>query len=309
MVQAIDAVRLQATPTTPPPGATAHGADAYRAGWRSPEPSPSPGSAPTPPPGPRAANDADLVARAKENALLSADVYQDAPQPPAGFHVASAQDLDRLGLTPDMLESPGSSFRARVYATGDGEQERFVIAFRGSKTGEDWENNLQQAAGFPASSYAKALEIGKVIARSDEAVTFTGHSLGGGLASEAAIASGREADSFNAAGLAPSTIAQAQAVAQAEDRGVAPVQAYHVPGDILTLLQNGGDRAIGGALGDALAGPAGGVAGAAIVDAPEAYGTQHAMPDVRPDGVNRIEGLNPISRHGIDWVLAGAIAM
>lgn len=305
-------VRTQATAASamPAPAATSgDGSAAYRADWRSP--SPQPGPAPSAPAAatPAPANDTDLVARAKDDALLSADVYHDTATPPPGFRVADAADLDRLGLSPEMLEQPGSSFRARVYASGEGASQRTVIAFRGSATGEDWKNDFEQAAGLGSTSYAKALEIGKTIARSDANVTFTGHSLGGGLASEAAIASGREADTFNAAGLAPGTLSSAQAVAQANGRGAAAVQAWHVPHEILTGLQNGGDRVIGGVLGDIVAGPLGGLAGGAILDAPSAYGTPHALPDVRPQGVNWLEGLNPIGRHGIDWVLAGAAAL
>jgi len=305
-------VRTQAaTPSAAPtPAASGTGSAAYQADWRSPSPQPGPApSAPATTTTPTPANDTDLVARAKQDALLSADVYHDTATPPPGFRVADAADLDKLGLSSEMLEQPGSSFRARVYATGEGASERYVVAFRGSQSGEDWKNDFEQAAGFNSASYSKALEIGKTIARSDANVTFTGHSLGGGLASEAAIASGREADTFNAAGLAPGTISSAKAAATANGRGTAAVQAYSVPHEILTSLQNGGDRVIRGVLGDIVAGPIGGLAGGAILDAPSAYGTHHELPDVRPQGVNWFEGLNPISRHGIDWVLAGAAAL
>jgi hypothetical protein len=248
-----------------------------------------------------AANDTDLTGRAQTNALLADDVYRAEPSPPAGYRVASADDLDQLGITPEMLEQPGSSFRARVYATGAGETTEYVVAFRGSSTGEDWRNNVQQALGLNSESYAKALEIGRQVARSDENVTFTGHSLGGGLASAAAVASGREADTFNAAGLSDDTIDTARGIATANGRGVSTVQAYHVPGEILHLVQEGGDRAAGFLLG--------GIVGGLLADAPEAYGTQHALPDVRPEGKNFFDGLNPIDRHGMDWVIAGTAAL
>lgn len=244
-----------------------------------------------------AANDGLTPDHVRTNAALSADVYRAEPTPPAGYRVASAADLDRLGVSPEMLEQPGSSFRARVYVSGDS----YVVAFRGSQTGEDWKNNVQQALGLNSESYAKALEIGKAIARVDADVSFTGHSLGGGLASAAAVASGREAVTFNASGLSDRTIAGARSIASANGRGAASVHAFYVPGDALHLIQEGGDRAIGFTLG--------GIAGGALADAPEAYGTQHALPDVRPADRNWFEGLNPIDRHGIDWVVAGAGAL
>jgi len=298
-----------AAPTAAPPLPirAGEGSGAYRADWS--VPSPSPGPSPVAPPAPAASPDPTLAARAAENALLADDVYHDTAVPPAGFRVAGAAELEHLGLSPEMLEQPGSSFRARVYATGTGDETRYVIAFRGSQTAEDWANNVQQGAGMNSASYAKALEIGKVVGRTDADVVFTGHSLGGGLASEAAIASGREADTFNAAGLAEGTVDAARAVAASAGREVAPVQAWHVRGEILTVLQNGGDRAIGTVGGMLFGGPLGGPIGAAVVDMPEAYGIHHVLPDVRPEGASWLEGLNPVSRHGMDWVLAGTAAL
>lgn len=256
-----------------------------------------------------AANDVSLTDRAQTNALLADDVYRAEPTPPEGYRVASAEELDKLGITPEMLEQPGSSFRARVYATDEGGETQYVVSFRGSQTGEDWRNNAEQALGLNSESYAKALEIGRSIARSDESVTFTGHSLGGGLASAAAIASGREADTFNASGLSQNTIDSARGIAAANDRGISTVQAYNVPGEVLTLIQEGGDRVIGGILGGILGGGIGGIGGALAADAPEAYGNRHTLPDVTPEGKGFFDGLNPIDRHGMDWVLAGTAAL
>ncbi|WBY09099.1 DUF2974 domain-containing protein [Sphingomonas sp. 7/4-4] len=185
-----------------------------------------------------------------------------------------------------MLEQPGeSSFRARVYVSGEVGQERYTVVFRGSQAGDDWKSNAQQGFGFNSTHYANALEIGKKLARTDADVTLVGHSLGGGLAAEAAIASGRPADTFNAAGLHQNTIEKAQAVAQANGRGLSSINNYRVPGEILTTLQEGGDRAIGAGLGG-LIGGGGAIVGAAVVDLPEAYGAQHDLPNVRPEGAH-----------------------
>lgn len=307
MVQAVSSVAATSSAARPGP-ASNDGASAYAADWQG---TPSVVRALAPQAPARPANDSDLTARAQQNALLSADVYQDMAAPPSGFHVASTEALRDLGLTPTMLEQPGvSSFRARVYVAADGEGgTRYVVAFRGSQTGEDWRNNLGQGLGLDAPSYDKALQIGRQIARSGEDVTFTGHSLGGGLASAAAIASGREADTFNAAGLADRTIGEARGIATQTGRGAAAVQASHVPGEALTLVQDGGDRAAGSILGGLLGGPIGGIAGGVGADAPPAYGTRHTLPDVRPGDRSFWDGLNPVDRHGIDWVLAGAAAL
>ncbi|QJU59909.1 DUF2974 domain-containing protein [Sphingomonas sp. AP4-R1] len=307
MIQSVSTVAA-APASRPSDGASGSGASAYAADWQG---TPSVARAPAPSAPAAPANDTDLTARTQESALLAADVYNDVPKPPAGYRVAGESELAELGLTPTMLEQPGvSSFRARVYATADGEGgTRYIVSFRGSKTGEDWQNNLQQGLGMDAPSYAKALQIGRQLARSGAEVTLTGHSLGGGLASAAAIASGREADTFNAAGLSDRTIGEARGIAAAQGRGAAAVQAWHVPGEALTLVQDGGDRVAGSILGGLLGGPIGGIAGGVGADAPEAYGSRHTLPDVRPEGKSFWDGLNPVDRHGIDWVLAGAAAL
>ncbi len=254
------------------------------------------------------ANDVSDAAQVHTNALLAADVYNDVPSPPAGYRAASDADLDRLGLDAHMLEQPGeTSFRARVYVTGEPGQERYTVAFRGSQSADDWKSNAQQGLGQDSVHYAAALEIGKKLARSDADVTLVGHSLGGGLAAEAAIASGRSADTFNAAGLHPVTIASAQMVAEANGRGVPSVDNYRVPGEILTAVQEGGDRVVGAGLGG-LFGGGGAVAGAILVDLPPAFGAQHDLPSVRPEGASWLDSINPVDRHGMDWVLAGTAA-
>lgn len=255
-----------------------------------------------------ASNDAPDPNQVHRNALLAQDVYRDTPNPPAGYRAASDADLTRLGLDRAMLEQPGeSSFRARVYVSGEADQERYTVAFRGSQAGDDWKSNAQQGFGLDSTHYANALEIGKKLARSDADVTLVGHSLGGGLAAEAAIACGRSADTFNAAGLHGRTIEKAQAVAEANGRGVGAVNNYRVPGEVLTMLQEGGDRVIGAGLGALISG-AGAVVGGAVTDLPEAYGTQHSLPNVAPSGTSWLETINPIDRHSMDWVLAGTAA-
>lgn len=332
MVQSISQVRNDTTTSAPPPPPTPP--SNYASDWRaqptvpvatpqptpapqptptaqpgpapspspSATPSPSPGPAPTPPPvAPTAAPAVDLTERAQTSALLSADVYNDIPNPPAGYRVATQAELDSLGITPAMLEQPGSSFRARIYATDEGGQTSYTIAFRGSSSGEDWQNNFQQGLGMDSESYRKALDIGRVIAQGDVPVTMTGHSLGGGLASAAAIAAGRPADTFNAAGLHDDSIETAQIIARQYGQGEAQVEAYRVPGEILTFVQEGGDRILGGIFG--------GIVGVFVADAPEAYGNHHDLPEVVPEGKSWFAEHSRIDRHMIDWVLAGAAAL
>jgi Protein of unknown function (DUF2974) len=247
-------------------------------------------------------------------ALLSADVYRDAATPPAGYRVATEADLGKLGLNPQDLTSTQSAFRARVYVTGAGADQQFVVAFRGSTSDRsDWIANGRQAAGLETDHYSRALAIGRAVARnSDDPVTMTGHSLGGGLASAAAVASGTHASTFNSAGLSENTIRAANSIRMgAGVSGTADVNAYYVRGEILSLLQDGGDQMLGGFLGRMAgswaAGPVGGAAGRELgryyADAPEAYGNRIALDPVRPSDVSWWQN-HPVTRHGIDYVLS-----
>ena len=233
----------------------------------------------------------------RELAQLAADVYNDVASPPAGYRVATENDLGRLGLRPQDLTSSTSAFRARVYVKGANESAEYVVAFRGTTNASDWQANLRQGVGLSSDHYTRALIIGRALARNpDVNVTITGHSLGGGLASAAAIASGRNASTFNAAGLSDATIGAADRIRTAAGIGrAAEVQAFYVRGEVLSAIQDGGDRVIGAIFG--------GVRGAILADAPEAYGTRIPLNAVRPAGQPWYSD-NPVAKHGIDWVLS-----
>lgn len=240
-------------------------------------------------------------------AELSKAAYAEGAPLPSGWREASTAELRSIGVRPTDLASPTSAFRAHVYVTGEGASERFVVAFRGSTSDRsDWISNGAQAAGFKTDHYNRALVIGDRIARSGaDNVTIAGHSLGGGLASAAAIAAGRDAVTFNAAGLSGNTIRDARAVASAA--GAAPtskIQAYYVRGEILSALQDGGDRVAGALIGGLITRSwTGARFGAQHVDAPEAFGTRIALNAERPDGMRWYQD-HPVSRHGIDYVLS-----
>lgn len=235
----------------------------------------------------------------RELALLAADVYRDTPNPPAGYRVAVEGDLGKLGLKPADLTSTQSPFRARVYVKEIGGVPHYTVAFRGTNmsSASDWTSNALQSMGVSTDHYRHALYIGSKLALAQGAnVTMTGHSLGGGLASAASIASGQPAATFNSAGLSGETISAARAIhSSAGVQTKDDITAYYVRGEILSAIQDGGDRIIGGIIG--------GIKGAVVTDAPEAYGKRIGLESVRPEGLRWYQD-HAVARHGMDWVLS-----
>lgn len=118
---------------------------------------------------------------------------------------------------------PEAGFKAAVFQnerTGE-----FVLAFAGTElhNAEDVKADLNQGLGNPESQYRQATHLSVAVTDAVGTTTMVGHSLGGGLAATAAIASRSEAVTFNAAGLHANTIAYAQA---GREPGVAPVPMY-----------------------------------------------------------------------------------
>src|SRR5690606_5605678 len=72
-------------------------------------------------------------------------------------------------------------------------------------------------------------------------VVFTGHSLGGGLATAASLATGSTAVTFNSAGVGPETLEQLNLSQSVASRiaGDGQVRRYNVENDILTNAQEG----------------------------------------------------------------------
>lgn len=217
-------------------------------------------------------------------AQMAEHVYGRGALPEGTRAVTDPAELARLNLEPAMLDR--GAFHAEVYATGNAGSEAYTIAFRGSggRAG-DWVSNGLQGLGLPSNHYARALEIGRSISRVDPAidVDFVGHSLGGGLASHAANASGREAITFNAAGL--HLISQWQGRSVAAEAGRLPGSAdnFSVPGEFLTTAQE------------------------ALPLVPNAFGTTHRLSGLAPEGssfLSQYGPMAPINRHMMDWVLA-----
>ena len=175
----------------------------------------------------------DLVGQ--QMALLSEAVYSDAC--PEGW-IDISNDSNKLaeyGLAPADFGMDGVDFRARMFVPDSkvfGDMMQPTLAFKGTTptSMSDWGNNLEQGLGNPSAYYERAVEIGNKVKGN---VNIAGHSLGGGLASAAATASGKETYTFNAAGLNNATISRYNGGIDNNP----DITAYHVKSEILTELQ------------------------------------------------------------------------
>ncbi|GBQ98241.1 hypothetical protein AA23498_3158 [Acetobacter nitrogenifigens DSM 23921 = NBRC 105050] len=134
--------------------------------------------------------------------------------PPDGYRNATDEDLRKLRLSPEMLEHPTNpktnkptDFRAAVFINN--KTNAPIVAFKGTSSGEDWKTNFAQGLGHDTFYYDQAQKIAQRVRLSPAGAGahFTGHSLGGGLASAAARATGLPATTLNPAGLNAKTVA------------------------------------------------------------------------------------------------------
>ena len=136
-------------------------------------------------------------------ALLAKDVYAPAATNIGGFTRLSDAALLSSGIDPASLFDTASGFQAGIYNN----KQHYVLSFAGTNDIQDWLSNIRQATGYEDVQYNQAVALGKTakIAFGD-ALVITGHSLGGGLAATAALASGTFAVTFNAAGVSDHTL-------------------------------------------------------------------------------------------------------
>jgi len=208
-------------------------------------------------------------AKLAENVYKTTNPLKDTPGVPEGWKDISNDDvaLGKMGLNKKMLFDNADSpdFLARVYQPNRsvfGKDMNPTVVFRGSRSPEfaegtretvnkilwedvsevknikvnniaDWSNNFTQGVGRNSEYYEKAVKIGESLSKVSN-VDISGHSLGGGLASAASMASGKPAWTFNAAGLNAGTVEKygGSVIGSAKD-----IQAYRVDGELLTKLQ------------------------------------------------------------------------
>jgi uncharacterized Zn-binding protein involved in type VI secretion len=282
--------------------------------------SPFGGGGGAPAPAPQSPECAQLEA-AMNDAMLADHTYGENPALPPGYTQLDPntpegqREIRDLGLQPNELAPEGSTFRAEIFRRDTPTGPAYTVAYRGTAESADWIQNAQQGVGMESDHYERAMRIGSRVSQNADNVSFTGHSLGGGLASAAAARTGRPANTFNSAGLSARTVG-------GYPDPPAPVQSYNVPGEVLSGVQDNRATVLGGLTGAAtavhpsLGGLVGGwITGRELGDSPilpQAYGERNTLPLVAPPGKEIYDGWNPITgvkhsvdRHGMDWVKAG----
>lgn len=184
--------------------------------------------------------DADGVTGTKSGEELAAAGWDRLE--PNGDHLVD-DNGNRVEIDPASLEDSASGFRASIYRNDAGQ---VVVAFAGTDPSEmpDIGADAAQAFGLETTQYNKAVDLAKKaeVAFGDGNVVFTGHSLGGGLASTAALAVDATAVTFNSAAPSNDTLRDLgfspnETRAELEDSG--QIRHYIVDGDPLNLAQSG----------------------------------------------------------------------
>ena len=218
--------------------------------------------------------------RDADYARLAQAAYEEGDPIPDGWRKVDADELKKLGIDPSELDT-ANGMQATIYQNADG---KYVLAFRGTEPSRqpalDIANDI--AGGTITSPQVlEAINVSTKLAKAvgRENVDFTGHSLGGELASAGALATGGKAVTFNAAGLSATSEALARGNclnnfgfnAQAPMDG-SNVKAYCYAYDPLNGAQDMAHDS--------------GLLGKMDLIAPRAYGERHIIP--------ASEGANPL---------------
>jgi hypothetical protein len=171
-------------------------------------------------------------------ALVADAVYRAEELPHYGLRLATEQQKSEiLGKPESELTDLSDSMREQFYY--DERSKQFILAFAGTEPTNPvhWIQNISQFAGLPSEYYQQAVDIVQAIKPEyQNKVVLTGHSLGGGIATVAAIAGKMNAFVFNPPSLHKNTLAEFDElnVALAETN----VRRFVVAGELLDVVNH-----------------------------------------------------------------------
>jgi hypothetical protein len=166
---------------------------------------------------------AQQQAYAMDRALMAQDVYNDELKGVPNWEIVGGKQLP-------------SNLKYAVYRNAAG---RHALVFKGTQPTSiaDWRTNLAQGMGLEAAQYEEAIQLANEWKAKvgGENLELVGHSLGGGLASTAALVTGLHATVFNPAGVHLATLTRH---GKDMSRAGELIQVYRVAGEVLTTLQD-----------------------------------------------------------------------
>lgn len=170
-------------------------------------------------------------------ALLSHGAYFNNWSAIKGVKRLNRKEIKALGIDADLLKDNSTGFQANICRFND----LYIICFAGSNDFVDFYANVRQGLGYYEPQYFQAVGLTNMLFNAVKGnVICTGHSLGGGLASIAALASQSPCISFSPAGLAQNTVKQIgidyQIAKKMANDGL--IRFYSVQYDWLDTLQN-----------------------------------------------------------------------
>ncbi|HWB60431.1 MAG TPA: hypothetical protein VG733_13125 [Chthoniobacteraceae bacterium] len=186
----------------------------------------------------------------RDDARLSDGSYEDdggvaEGKVPAGYRVVTP---DEVGLGQGDFADGKSGFHATLYQ--DTNTGRYVLAYRGTdpKVRADLINDAQQGFSFDSQQYDRGIRLAQKLDSYMQAknleLTFTGHSLGGGLAAAAALATSRHANTFNAAAVSAKTLSRnGVTVTPGADQQL--INSFYIPGEPLSAAQSASADGLG----------------------------------------------------------------
>ena len=227
--------------------------------------------------------------RDADYARLAQAAYENGDPIPDGWRKISDDELAELGIDPSELDTK-YGMQATVYQNADG---KYVLAFRGTELdrepGKDLGNDIAGGA-FTSFQVNEAINVSTKLAKAvgPENLDFTGHSLGGELASVAAIATGGQAVTFNAAGVSVTSEALARGNCLTNFGTQSPFDGYNVKAYSFALdpLSYAQDIARDGLFGRM------------DLIAPRAYGERHVV----PMNSDMKSSANPIDYHHMEYL-------
>ncbi|SFU26951.1 phospholipase [Xenorhabdus koppenhoeferi] len=171
-----------------------------------------------------------------ELTLVTRDVYREQSLGIPSYERVSDDELSKAGIDPDTLNDYSTGFQAGVYKYNG----LYIVSFTGSNELQDFMVSIRQSLGYNTKQYNQAVELAhKALKIFGENIIFTGHSLGGGLATVAAFTTGKPAVIYNSVGISDATLERMgispQVAHEMADSGL--VRHYSVQHDWLGNLQ------------------------------------------------------------------------